>query len=80
MEQAVRILATKKLQPNQRQYLLNAGLSVIEADFIGIRHKQFDTEDIKGNLIFTSQNGFKAFLENKNRDTLKDNKIFIVFS
>ena len=78
MKQAARILATKKLQPNQRQYILNAGLSVIEADFIGIRYKQFDTENIEGNLIFTSQNGFKAFLENKERESFKDNKIFCV--
>lgn len=78
MERSARILATKKLQPNQRQYLLNAGLSVTEADFIGIRYKQFETEKIKGNLIFTSQNGFKAFLENKESDVFKDRNVFCV--
>ncbi|NDI98617.1 uroporphyrinogen-III synthase [Flavobacterium sp. LaA7.5] len=78
MERSARILATKKLQPNQRQYLLNAGLSVTEADFIGIRYKQFEINDIKGNLIFTSQNGFKAFLENNESDRYKDRKIFCV--
>ncbi len=78
MERSARILATKKLQPNQRQYLLNAGLSVTEADFIGISYKPFETNSIKGNLIFTSKNGFKAFLENKESENYKDSKIFCV--
>ncbi|AXG73757.1 uroporphyrinogen-III synthase [Flavobacterium arcticum] len=78
MERCARILATKKLQPNQRQYLLNAELSVTEADFIGISHKQFEVNNIKGNLIFTSQNGFKAFLEKKKSENFKDRNIFCV--
>jgi uroporphyrinogen-III synthase len=57
-----RILSTKKLLPNQRLYLLNAGLSVIDADFIGISHKAFDINNVKANLIFTSRNGVEAFL------------------
>ncbi len=57
-----RILSTKKLLPNQRLYLLNAGLSVIDANFIGIQHKAFDINTVKANLIFTSRNGVEAFL------------------
>ena len=64
MERSVRIVSTKKLQPNQRQYLLNAGLALTEANFININHKTFATNNIRKNLIFTSQNGFKAFLAN----------------
>jgi uroporphyrinogen-III synthase len=59
-----RILSTKKLLPNQRLYLLNAGLSVIDANFIGIQHKAFDINTVKANLIFTSRNGVEAFLAN----------------
>lgn len=65
MEQPVRIVSTKKLQPNQRQYLLNAGLSVTDADFISISFKNFDITIIKSNVIITSQNAFKALLANK---------------
>ncbi|QYJ69134.1 uroporphyrinogen-III synthase [Flavobacterium litorale] len=64
MERSVRIVSTKKLQSNQRQYLLNAGLALTEANFISVKHKTFTTNDIRKNLIFTSQNGFKAFLAN----------------
>jgi uroporphyrinogen-III synthase len=59
-----RILSTKKLLPNQRLYLLNAGLSVIDANFIGIQHKAFDINTVKASLIFTSRNGVEAFLAN----------------
>lgn len=56
----IRILSTKKLQPNQKQFLLNAGFSVIEADFIAISNKEFTFTNIHGNLIFTSGNAVKA--------------------
>jgi uroporphyrinogen-III synthase len=59
-----RILSTKKLLPNQRLYLLNAGLSVIDANFIEIQHQAFDINNVKANLIFTSRNGVEAFLAN----------------
>lgn len=56
----VRILSTKKLKANQKQFLLNAGFSVIEADFISIKNKDFAFSNIKDNLVFTSQNAVKA--------------------
>jgi uroporphyrinogen-III synthase len=56
----MRILSTKKLQPNQKQFLLNAGFSVIESDFIGIENKKITLEGINANLIFTSANAVKA--------------------
>jgi uroporphyrinogen-III synthase len=77
---AVRVLSTKKLQPNQKQYLLNAGLAVIEADFIGISYKPFEIKIVTQNIIFTSQNAFKSFLLNDDAEGFKDSKIFCVGS
>jgi len=77
---AVRILSTKKLQPNQKQYLLNAGLAVVETDFIGISYKPFEIQTITQNIIFTSQNAFKSFLLNDDAEEFKDSKIFCVGS
>jgi uroporphyrinogen-III synthase len=76
----VRVLSTKKLQPNQKQYLLNAGLSVIEADFIGIHYKSFIIQKTTTNLIFTSQNAFQSFLLNDYEAQYKDSAIFCVGS
>lgn len=56
----IRILSTKKLLANQKQFLLNAGFSVVEADFIAIHPKEFTFTNINDNLIFTSGNAVKA--------------------
>lgn len=58
----IRILSTKKLAVNQKQFLLNAGFAVVEADFIGIAFKQVKQEYINQNLIFTSSNAVKSVL------------------
>src|SRR6476469_6007535 len=60
----IRILSTKKLKPNQRQFLLNAGFSIVESDFIKTEPVNFDTTAINENLIFTSSNAVKSMLEN----------------
>ncbi|WP_343622968.1 uroporphyrinogen-III synthase [Flavobacterium lindanitolerans] len=78
MPEPIRILSTKKLLPNQRQFLLNAGFSVIEANFIQAVGKKFELGDEDGNLIFTSQNAVKSFLENEKAQNLKNKKIFCV--
>jgi len=75
-----RILSTKKLQPNHKQFLLNAGLSVIEADFIAIQSVPFEFKAIGQNLLFTSQNAFKSFLLNGESANYKDRTIFCVGS
>jgi len=72
------ILSTKKLQVNQKQFLLNAGFSVIEADFIQIKNQLFEFNNINETLIFTSQNAVHAILENKNAEKLKDKTVFCV--
>ncbi len=76
----MRVLSTKKLQPNHKQYLLNAGLAVLEADFISISYKPFELKDIRPNLIFTSQNAFKSFLHNEKAGEYKDHAVFCVGS
>ncbi|MFP9112864.1 uroporphyrinogen-III synthase [Flavobacterium sp. RHBU_3] len=75
---AYRVLSTKKLQPNQKLYLLNAGLSVIEADFIGIQYKPFEINNTADNLIFTSQNGFKGFLQHIASGVFAGSNVFCV--
>lgn len=76
----VRVLSTKKLQPNQRQFLLNAGFGVVEADFITIRPTEFQLVGIHPNLIFTSQNAFKSFLKHKDSGNYKGCSVFCVGS
>jgi uroporphyrinogen-III synthase len=78
MENPIRILSTKKLLPNQRQYLLNAGFAVTEADFIEVRSKAFACETTNDFLIFTSQNAVESVLKNEKADSLKANKVFCV--
>ncbi len=75
-----RILSTKKLLPNQKQYLLNAGLSVVEADFIRVTPYSFSTGGLKQNFIFTSTNAFKSFVAHKDAENFRNTKIFCVGS
>ncbi|WP_294820873.1 uroporphyrinogen-III synthase [uncultured Flavobacterium sp.] len=75
-----RVLSTKKLLPNHRQFLLNAGLAVVEADFITVHHKPFEISAINQNLIFTSQNAVKSFLLNRDAGNYKSHPVFCVGS
>lgn len=79
MAENIRILSTKTLLPNQKQFLLNADFSVVEADFISVRSlretKEFQINDA---LIFTSQNAVSAVLEFENVEELKSKKVFCV--
>ncbi|WP_299217204.1 uroporphyrinogen-III synthase [uncultured Dokdonia sp.] len=59
----MRILSTKKLQPNQRELILNAGLSFVEYDAISMKPIDFDLPESLKNVIITSQNGAKFFIE-----------------
>ena len=71
MKTKICVLSTKKLHSNQKQFLLNAGFSVIEADFIKITFVPFQLKTIPTLLLFTSQNAVKSVLQNENIDTLK---------
>ncbi|MFD1094444.1 uroporphyrinogen-III synthase [Salegentibacter chungangensis] len=58
------LLSTKKLAKNQKELLLNTGLSLVEYDAIKIEFPDFEVEVQKiENAIFTSRNAVKAILE-----------------
>ena len=82
MKQPFRVLSTKKLLVNQKQFLLNANISLVEADFISINQKKVNIETINENLIFTSQNAVLSLIENlEDTDTielLKKKNVFCV--
>jgi uroporphyrinogen-III synthase len=78
MSNPIRILSTKKLLSNQKQYLLNADFNVIEADFISIHNKNFELNHINESLIFTSQNAVLSILEHEKIDQLKSKNTFCV--
>ena len=71
MKTKICVLSTKKLNSNQKQFLLNAGFSVIEADFIKITFVPFQLKTIPTLLLFTSQNAVKSVLQNESIETLK---------
>jgi uroporphyrinogen-III synthase len=74
----IRILSTKELLINQKQFLLNADFSVVEADFIQTKTISFDLKKVHEALIFTSQNAVKAILEHKEAGQLKSKAVFCV--
>lgn len=78
MSDAVRIVSTKKLLSNQKQFLLNAGFSVIEADFITTKPTSFELKDLHHTLIFTSQNGVESILQHPKVAELKVKDVFCV--
>lgn len=73
-----KILSTKKLLVNQKQFLLNAGFSVLEADFIEIKNKDFTFSNIYDNLIFTSGNAVKALSNHRDVQEIRRNPAFCV--
>ena len=82
MKEPIRLLSTKKLLVNQKQFLLNANISVVEADFISIKQQKVAIEIINENLIFTSQNAVLSLVENLEKtdtlDLLRKKNIFCV--
>lgn len=74
----INILSTKTLLSNQKQDLLDAGFSVIEANFIKTENSDFDLKGIKDNLIFTSQNAAQSVLLHPKSEDLKTKNVFCV--
>lgn len=65
--------------PNQKQFLLNANLSVVEADFIETKSLSINKNSIINEaLIFTSQNAVNTVLGFENIEDLKAKKVFCV--
>jgi uroporphyrinogen-III synthase len=67
VENKVGILATKKLAPNQKQFLLNAGFWVMDEDFIAINPIDFEISTTEDLLIFTSQNAVQQVIKYKEK-------------
>jgi uroporphyrinogen-III synthase len=78
MQNPITILSTKVLLSNQKQALLNAGFSVIEANFIKTENSDFDLKGINENLIFTSQNAAQSVLLHPKCEELKTKNVFCV--
>ncbi|SHI38105.1 uroporphyrinogen-III synthase [Flavobacterium terrae] len=79
MAENIRILSTKTLLSNQKQFLLNANLSVVEADFIETKSLPIlANAQINEALIFTSQNAVNTVLGFENIEDLKAKKVFCV--
>ena len=77
MSASIRVLSTKKLQSNQKQYLLNAGFAVIDADFISIEPLPFSVEaSAYDMLIFSSQNAVEQVLSIQ--EEIKDKPVLCV--
>ena len=62
----VTVLSTKKLSLNQKELLLNSGLTFVEYNAISIDFVAFNTPKQIENAIFTSKNAVKAVYGTKN--------------
>ena len=82
MANPTRILSTKVLLSHQKQVLTDVGLEVLESNFIQVETKNFELKGIKDNLIFTSQNAVRSFLNHPQFEELKSalqqKKVFCV--
>jgi uroporphyrinogen-III synthase len=82
MTTLTRILSTKVLLSHQKQALMDIGLEVLESNFIEVETKNFELKGINNNLIFTSQNAVRSFLNHpqfdKYKSDLQSKKAFCV--
>ena len=78
MSKQINIVSSKKLQSIQRQLLSDAGISVLEEDFIETKIKNFELSKVNENLIFTSQNAVQSILQHPKCDELKGKSVFSV--
>ena len=72
------ILSTRKLSPGQRELLLNAGIGLVERDFISIEPLDFSVEELPANLIFTSRNSVELFDKKYPDSEFRNRNIFCV--
>jgi uroporphyrinogen-III synthase len=83
MQNPIRIVSTKILSAQQKQALSDANFEVIEADFIKTENVPFSLSFGEGrgladNLIFTSQNAVRSFLQHPKFEDLKSKNVFCV--
>ena len=72
------VLSTRKLTSGQRELLLNAGIGMVERDFISIEPLDFSVEDLPANLIFTSRNSVELFDRKFSEGEFRNRNIFCV--
>jgi uroporphyrinogen-III synthase len=73
------ILSTKILSPSQKSLVLNAGLQFVEYNAITIKYLNFESpKGVFDALIFTSQNGVRAFLNQKGKGPKSHRTVFCV--
>lgn len=72
------VLSTKKLASHQRELLLNAGIGLVEKNFISIIPLEFEVERLQENLIVTSQNTMEFLLQKLDFQLLRERKFFCV--
>jgi uroporphyrinogen-III synthase len=74
----MKILSTKILTDSQKKPLIEAGLELMENDFISTKIKSFDLQNINESLIFTSQNSVESILQHPELEKLKTKKVYCV--
>lgn len=74
----MKILSTKILAEYQKKPLIEAGLELIENDFITTKIKSFDLKNINESLIFSSQNAVESILQHPDLEKLKTKKVYCV--
>ena len=74
----ISILSTKTLSTEQRQFFLEADLDLLEQDFIEIENNNFELNNIKDNLIFSSQNAILSLMNQPDWEKFKTKNVFCV--
>lgn len=72
------LLSTKTLTPAQKELILNAGIGLVEKEFISIVPLNFQLNSIPENIIFTSKNAVKAILDHPAVSQLRTRNVFCV--
>ncbi len=78
MENQIRLLSTRKLSESQKQLLSSANFLLDDQDFIDVVNRDFEIDEVKEYLIFTSQNAVESVLENEKIAEIKTRKCFCV--
>lgn len=74
----ISILSTKTLSTEQRHFIAEAGITIIEQDFIEIKNSNVELNNIKNNLIFSSQNAVQSLINQHNWEQLQTKNVFCV--
>jgi uroporphyrinogen-III synthase len=78
MPNRIKILSTKKLLPAQKKRLVERQFVLSQSDFIEARTIDFDLNEVKDNLIFSSQNGIQSVINHPKFNEIKHKNVFCV--